>query len=81
MIFEKSCTFTGLTPSPVRWAFPEVSTVFVTAFYTENIIEYGKKIDENRKKEHNSRNTKEQTMKSKNSLPALFYFMNEKEGN
>ena len=47
----------------------------------ENIIEYGKKIDENRKKEHNSRNTKEQTMKSKNSLPALFYFMNEKEGN
>ena len=48
---------------------------------TENIIEYGKKIDENRKKEHNSRNTKEQTMKSKNSLSALFYFMNEKEGN
>ena len=48
---------------------------------TENIIEYRKKIDENRKKEHNSRNTKEQTMKSKNSLPALFYFMNEKEGN
>ena len=48
---------------------------------TENIIEYWKKIDENRKKEHNIRNTKEQTMKSKNSLSALFYFMNEKEGN
>lgn len=44
MIFEKSCTFTGLAPSPVRWAFPEVSTVFVTAFYTENIIKAAEEI-------------------------------------